>query len=276
MEQWGEFAIFVVLKLTTPIDMTNDTTPVKDTYVSPYRSTGSLYAMTRDLSNTEVAKLIRKELTTSFPNYKFTVTAPRNSINVGILDLDYNPFSTERQADLLNNTDTAGWNTPRYNEQYLSDRKKFEEIHSKYNYDDSNVQSDYFNTRYYGSVDITDSIFITRYYPNNIENNRVNSMMEKWNKITKTRNEDATKRRSDIKKGDKVTLSIARNWGYIPAGEYEAMVYRAPNGRGVYDTFTVGIELTQVLRKGILTQLDRPLLLNDLKVTKSEIKQLVK
>lgn len=252
------------------------TAPVKDTYVSPYRSTGSLYVMTRDLSNTEVAKLIRKELTTSFPNYKFTVTAPRNSINVRVLDLDYNPFSSERQADLSNNTDTATYNSQRYNERYLNDLKKFEAIHSKYNYDDSDSQSDYSSCRYYGSVDINDSIFITRYYPNNIENNRVNSLMAKWDENTKTRNEAAAKRRTDIKKGDKVTLTIARNWGYIPAGKYEATVYRAPNGRGVYDTFTVGINLTQVLRKGVLTKLGRSMSVNDLKVMKSEIKELAK
>ena len=252
------------------------TAPVKDTYVSPYRSTGSMYVMTRELNNTEVAKLIKKELALSFPNYTFKVTAPRNSINVRIIDLDYNPFSEARQADLRNDTDTATCESKRYNERYLSDYNKIDEIHGKYNYDDSDSQCDYSSTRYYGSVDLQENALVSRYYPNNVENNRSLAFHAKWGDDAKKRNVAAAQRRTDIKRGDKVKLTIARNWGYIPAGEYEAIVRRAPNGRGRIDSFTVAISLTKILRKGILVELGRVMQVNDLMVTKSEIELLAK
>ncbi len=125
---------------------------------------GSKYAATKGLNRVELAKLIRLDIKAAIkagelPKGTYGVTcesyAGGGSINVKIKSFEvtslYNPEHLALEVS-----------DPHYRyphiERYSPEAKKaidtLTAIHSAYNYDGSDVQSDYFDVRYYGHVEL--------------------------------------------------------------------------------------------------------------------------
>lgn len=105
---------------------------------------GAKYEETKDLNRTEIAKLIRADLKEAFPGFKWAVrkSARGSSIYVAV---------TEAPADLVVEhevSDHYGKNM-RYTPAALEVIEKAKAIVDAYNYDGSDIQSDYFNVRFY-------------------------------------------------------------------------------------------------------------------------------
>lgn len=102
-----------------------------------YKFTGSKYQETKDLDVAEIAKLIRTDLKQAFSEYKFSVRIERfsmgQSINVIIKETDINDRFSDQAEELV---------------------KEVKEIIEQYNFDDSDMLSDYSHVRFYSHVRI--------------------------------------------------------------------------------------------------------------------------
>ena len=99
---------------------------------------GSKYQQTQNLGTVEIAKLVRQDIKSFDPSYKFSVKVRKFSGGSAI-DLEVKAAP----------------------EQVLTDREKrralladLTKILNAYNYDDSDAMTDYFHVRFYGHVQI--------------------------------------------------------------------------------------------------------------------------
>lgn len=119
-----------------------------------------------DLHNTDIAKQIRKDLKEAFgKHFKFSVTAPNNSIEINIMEWNIEFFTKEyiealKKAKEDNNNED--WQKVRdiqednkmNTEKWNSIFNEVEKIRNLYNHDKSDLMSDYFDVNYYGGVRI--------------------------------------------------------------------------------------------------------------------------
>jgi len=162
----------------------------KAAYTSNYWE-GHNYQLTRNLSTKEIAKLIRERLKEEFPNCKFSVITQTftgsSEIIVSLMEAPFEVFENpenidlnkyviseierkmiiERQKDTIKNGHAQlnqyqfldNYNKGLSNGIILTERawellKKVVDIVSSFNYDDSDSMIDYFNTRFYFSLNI--------------------------------------------------------------------------------------------------------------------------
>lgn len=125
---------------------------------------GTKYAATKDLTRVEVAKLIRAEIKAavkdgSLPKATYSVTCERFS-GGGAIRIEVSNVSGIRVHNverLLFEHDQphAYCRMDRYSAEMTTAIAALEAILVSYNYDGSDIQSDYFNVRFYSSVRIT-------------------------------------------------------------------------------------------------------------------------
>lgn len=224
------------------------------------KTVGKFYAATKGMKLTEISKLIKKELSIEFPDFKFSIkTRNYSSINVTIEDVPYNPYSPEMDEVLKTNGKTYPSHDKYYTEQFKADRKKIEKIVQQYNMDDSDGQTDYFHNRYYGFVSLDDFAIKAKYYPNNEEVLRIQKMSDEWEERAAKRKEEADLNKGKYPKGSKVIyVTSPFNKTFLPEAEYEAVVVKCPNGRGRFTGYDINITLDKVIRKGVIVELKKP------------------
>lgn len=114
---------------------------------------GSKYEVNKDLSTTEIAKLIRKEIKERFPNIKVSVHteyfANGSSIDVWVQDAGFNPINPKWNP---RDYSTPMHINPIYTEQGKQLLKDLEAIVNQYNRDNSDTQIDYFDVSFYSDV----------------------------------------------------------------------------------------------------------------------------
>ena len=104
-------------------------------------TTGNKYQEVKSLSVVEIAKLIRKDLK-QFNDCKFSVTSDRNTISIYLKDSPLNRLEIYDQSQEL------GWGGKVISiEKDL--RKKVKEILDQYNYNNSEIMTDYFDVNFY-------------------------------------------------------------------------------------------------------------------------------
>ena len=119
-----------------------------------FKYVGSNYT---GLSTKETAAEVRKLLKGQFPEVKFSITSDHNHISITIKQSPY-IYSTLKYSSELQPYEYR--NHEEQNNKELTAIKLYcKELLSSYNYDDSDSQSDYFNTHFYDSVSI-DSDYI--------------------------------------------------------------------------------------------------------------------
>ena len=114
-----------------------------------YKFVGSNYT---GLTTKETAKVIREHLKKQFPEVKFSITSEHNKIDITIKASPYNNLKLEYSREI----------EPSQYRKYSEENNKelnniigyCEKLLNSYNYDDSDMQSDYFNTHYYDSARI--------------------------------------------------------------------------------------------------------------------------
>ena len=228
-----------------------------------YNFEGKNYKRTADLSVKELAALIRIEVEAEFPKkegFKFSVTVrDHRSIRVTLLDAPFNPFSVPYQIMYMDDiTWDDFWAEMRneYNhriEKYTVEAKKLldkiEKFLNQYNFDDSDSQTDYFHTRFYGNVDIEDDNFIAKYYPENKELKKRQQWRDEWAEKTQKKNAAAKEIRESMgnfKKDEVVWFnrpSIHASWNKFlqPNGKFLAKISKMPNGRAWHSEIEVKI-----------------------------------
>jgi hypothetical protein len=133
----------------------NTTTP-RFNYTG-YGTQGDKYS--DKLTTTEIAKLIRSEIKSKFPNIKTSVTSKYysggSSINVKIKFVPFAVYKPEyissyKKAVASNNwTDVRMFDRDPYTMEYNDLVRIIKNIGNQYNYDDSDAQIDYFHTNFY-------------------------------------------------------------------------------------------------------------------------------
>ena len=122
---------------------------------------GNKYQEVKSLSVVEIAKLIRKDLK-QFNDCKFSVTSDRNTISIYLKDSPLNRLEIYDQSQEL------GWGGKVISiEKDL--RKKVKEILDQYNYNNSEIMTDYFDVNFY-------SYF---YLDSNLENKYKDQLLSK-------------------------------------------------------------------------------------------------
>ena len=134
-------------------------------YTSNYTE-GAKYQATKDLTITEITKLIRDEIKEKYPTkkgYKFSVIkehycAIRIYVKASPQALFVKKYaelslSGDWQA-LYNYKDGYGWRERTYSEFGLKLLDDLKRIGEQYNFDDSDAMIDYFHNNYYLNVDI--------------------------------------------------------------------------------------------------------------------------
>jgi hypothetical protein len=102
---------------------------------------GNKYQEVKSLSVVEIAKLVRKDLK-QFNDCKFSVTSDRNTISIYLKDSPLNRLEIYDQSQEL------GWGGKVISiEKDL--RKKVKEILDQYNYNNSEMMTDYFDVNFY-------------------------------------------------------------------------------------------------------------------------------
>jgi hypothetical protein len=102
---------------------------------------GNKYQEVKSLSIVDIAKLIRKDLK-QFNDCKFSVTSDRNTITIYLKDSPLNKLEVYDQSLEL------GWGGKVISiEKNL--RKKVKEILDQYNYNNSEMMTDYFDVNFY-------------------------------------------------------------------------------------------------------------------------------
>lgn len=102
-----------------------------------FKTIGTKYQETKDLDITEIAKLVRADFKEAYPDYKFSVRIQRFSMGQSI---NIEVFNTGIEN--------------RWEDEGRELQNKLKKIVDAYNYDDSDVMTDYFSTRFYSHVDI--------------------------------------------------------------------------------------------------------------------------
>ena len=124
-------------------------------------TTGNKYQEVKSLSIVEIAKLVRKDLK-QFNDCKFSVTSDRNTISIYLKDSPLNRLEIYDQSQEL------GWGGKVISiEKDL--RKKVKEILDQYNYNNSDIMTDYFDVNFY-------SYF---YLDSNLENKYKDQLLSK-------------------------------------------------------------------------------------------------
>jgi len=124
-------------------------------------TTGNKYQEVKSLSVVEIAKLVRKDLK-QFNDCKFSVTSDRNTISIYLKDSPLNRLEIYDQSQEL------GWGGKVISiEKDL--RKKVKEILDQYNYNNSEIMTDYFDVNFY-------SYF---YLDSNLENKYKDQLLSK-------------------------------------------------------------------------------------------------
>jgi hypothetical protein len=122
---------------------------------------GNKYQEVKSLSVVEIAKLVRKDLK-QFNDCKFSVTSDRNTISIYLKDSPLNRLEIYDQSQEL------GWGGKVISiEKDL--RKKVKEILDQYNYNNSEMMTDYFDVNFY-------SYF---YLDSNLENKYKDQLLNK-------------------------------------------------------------------------------------------------
>ena len=118
-----------------------------------------------DLDNKEIAKEIRKDLKETFwKDFKFSVTSPNGSIEIGIIEWNIEFFTLEyREAKKINTYESWAeykakldkrWLYRDYTEEWTSIMKEVTKIWDLYNHDNSDSMTDYFDVNYYLTVTV--------------------------------------------------------------------------------------------------------------------------
>jgi hypothetical protein len=122
---------------------------------------GNKYKEVKNLTVVEIAKLVRKDLK-QFNDCKFSVTSDRNTISIYLKDSPLNRLEIYDQSQEL------GWGGKVISiEKDL--RKKVKEILDQYNYNNSDIMTDYFHVNFY-------SYF---YLDSNLENKYKDQLLSK-------------------------------------------------------------------------------------------------
>lgn len=118
----------------------------------PSHFEGSKYQATKDLRTVEIAKLIRKDLKAAFPGVKFSVTcgSGHNAIDVEIKSLPHGVTTVRNPHYIPGSNDPA--KQCHTTEEAMAFEKQVEAVVNAYNFDRSDIQSDYFNVNFYESV----------------------------------------------------------------------------------------------------------------------------
>lgn len=93
---------------------------------------GSKYRDTYGMDIKEIAKLVRKDLKEAFPNYIFKVQIERYSMGQS-LHIQVNGTGIKE----------------RFSEEARKLEEEIRALANEYNYDDSDIMTDYFNVRFY-------------------------------------------------------------------------------------------------------------------------------
>jgi hypothetical protein len=112
---------------------------------------GSKY--NKDLHTKDIAKLLKKEIAAEqkagrLPSFKVSIRTDYNHISIGVKGLR---FLVLNPAHLL---PSAAYNEPTYTPRALAVMEALQKMLAAYNYDGSDIQSDYFNVNFYTYVSI--------------------------------------------------------------------------------------------------------------------------
>jgi hypothetical protein len=116
---------------------------------------GPKYEASKNLAGgVEIAKLVRADIKAAvkagtLPKGKYSVKSDFKSIDVKVSDLNITVYS---EAALTSPGRVYVYEL--YSERMAAALKTLREIHGAYNYDGSDLASDYFNVRYYGDVSL--------------------------------------------------------------------------------------------------------------------------
>jgi hypothetical protein len=112
---------------------------------------GEEYEKTKNLSTSEIAQLIRKEIRERFPKVKASVRTSYfsggSSIDVRLRVLPFNPITVD-----FDPKDNSYPSKQRYTEECLALLRDIKAIGDKYRYNDSDGMIDYFSTNFYFDV----------------------------------------------------------------------------------------------------------------------------
>jgi len=113
---------------------------------------GGKYEETKNLSTTEIAKLIRKEIKQKFPNIKASVRTEYfsggSAINVVIKECNFNPINPNYQLNSI----ALAYQNPRYTDRGQKLLDDIEKIGNQYRYSDCDGMIDYFNVNFWFDV----------------------------------------------------------------------------------------------------------------------------
>lgn len=236
----------------------------EDTGYSGNKSIGNKYKLTKNLSMKEISSLIKKELVIEFPEWKFSVKLTTYSggcsIDATIVDMPYNPYSEDAdEAFKQNKRFEHRYNKELYNEQYLKDKEKIENVLNQYNYNDSDAQIDYFDKRYYSHLNIDDFSIKSKYYSDSEEVKRRKQWDEEYKIKKQKQKEIADSRKGNYKKGEEIIFTFEKDNGRIPKGSYKAIILKAPNGRArILSTYEIRVWVDKIIKNGEITSLEKP------------------
>lgn len=116
---------------------------------------GSKYAETKSFSTKDVAKRIRQYVKVAFPGWKFSIRSSYKNISVRITHIPDGIalFNPEWVAFTRANPHTH-CTFHRYSDQVRSVIDRINDELNSYNYDKSDLQSDYFDTKFYTSIGV--------------------------------------------------------------------------------------------------------------------------
>lgn len=110
---------------------------------------------------TEIASIIKKQLKLDFPSAKFSVTSDSYSITIALMEFN-------QEIRTVNEDDFQVNGTIELNKK-LNDTGKFiflrlKDLGNSFRYDDSDVQTDYFDTNFYLKLEVGkwDKPFVVR------------------------------------------------------------------------------------------------------------------
>lgn len=244
----------------------------EDKGYSGNKFTGKNYEKTSDLRISELSKMIKKELSIEYPEWKFSVKSETysggQSLRVSIDDVPYNPYSEYTDNRLKNNItdiDYDNRNEETYNKEFKKDRSKIKSIANQYNFDDSDSQSDYFHVNYYCFVDLNDDAMKGKYYPENEEYLKTLQWRAKYAEKDRIRKEAFAKKKSEhsekfkFKKGEECIFPYTREGGHIPVGEYKAIILKAPSAKMSFPKYEIRYFVDKKKVNGEIITLENPI-----------------
>ena len=124
--------------------------------------TGNKYEATRNLTVKEIAKLIRKDVKENIqsgllPKIKVSVTtesfAGGSVINLRVKKAPFNPFNEDYVKSHIENPYGTRHGIERFTQEAKDVLHKLEDIVNQYNYDNSDLMTDYFERGFYESIE---------------------------------------------------------------------------------------------------------------------------